>query len=153
MGRRRYGGVHVGLSTVVTMFVVIALTIFAALSVSTAAQEKKLAEKYAASVSAYWAADAECAQLANDFGALWSDAASDADMEKLAADSGASVTRRGENLLVSYSRPISEILSLEVTLRLGGTFEIEQWRMMSTDADWAPDNGLPVWQGQPEVDE
>jgi hypothetical protein len=145
--RGGYKGINIGLASIVMMFVVIALTIFAALSVSTAAQEKKLADKYAASVSEYWAADAQCAEVANAFGALWEGSAGEAEIEKLAADSGAELSREDGALLVSYSRPIGETSALEVTLRLGDAFTIEKWRMVSTDEDWTPDNTIPVWQG------
>ena len=147
MDKREYRGINIGLASIVTIFVVIALTVFAALSVSTARQEKELAEKYADSITAYWTADAECAELANAFGAVWADVADEAAVEKLAADSGAEVIREGGDLLVSYEKPISDVSSLCVTLRLGENFSIEEWRMVSTDEDWTPDNTLPVWQG------
>lgn len=147
MDNREYRGINIGLASIVVIFVVIALTVFAALSVSTARQEKNLAGKYADSITAYWTADAECAELANAFGTVWADAADEADIEKLAADSGAEVIREGGDLLVSYEKPISDVSSLCVTLRLGENFSIEEWRMVSTDEDWTPDNTLPVWQG------
>jgi len=147
MDNREYRGINIGLASIVVIFVVIALTVFAALSVSTARQEKNLAGKYADSITAYWTADAECAELANAFGAVWADVADEAAVEKLAADSGAEVIREGGDLLVSYEKPISDVSSLCVTLRLGENFSIEEWRMVSTDEDWTPDNTLPVWQG------
>ncbi len=142
-----YKGISIGLASIVTIFVVIALTIFAALSVSTARQERELAGKFADSVTAYWAADAECAALANAFGAAWAGASDEADIIKLAADSDAAVIRADGDLLISYEKPISDVSSLCVTLRLGEAFRIEEWRMVSTDEDWTPDNTLPVWQG------
>lgn len=144
---KSYRGITMGLASMVVIFVVISLTIFAALSVSTAAQEKRLAEKYAGAVSAYWAADAECAQLANAFGAAWAGPDGEAAVEKLAAASGAELTREGGDLLVAYDRPVSDVSALEVTLRLGARFRIEKWRTVSTDENWAPDDTLPVWQG------
>jgi Tfp pilus assembly protein PilX len=144
---RRYPGINVGIATVIVMFVAVALTIFAVLSLATATQEKKLADKFAASVSAYWAADAECAALADAFGAAWSGPAGEADVGRLAADCGAQVIRDGGDLLVSYSRPVGDENALTVTLRLGETFSIEEWRLVSADDDWNPDNSLPVWQG------
>lgn len=142
-----YAGINVGIASVIVMFVVVALTIFAVLSLATATQEKKLADKFAASVSDYWAADAECAELANAFGAAWSGAAGSAAVEKLAADCGAQLSQDGGDLLVSYSRPVGEGTALAVTIRLGAAFSIEKWEMVSADGDWNPDNSLPVWQG------
>lgn len=147
MDNRGYKGINIGLASIVVIFVVIALTIFAALSVSTARQEKNLAEKYADSVADYWAADAECAALANAFGTLWENAGSEAEIEELAADTEAEVTREDGDLIVSYGKPVSNVSSLHVRLRLGEEFRIEEWRMVTTDENWTPDNSLPVWQG------
>jgi hypothetical protein len=40
-------------------------------------------------------------------------------------------------------KPISDVSSLCVTLGLGEAFRIEEWRMVSTDEDWTPDNRSP----------
>ncbi len=56
-------GVHVGSATLVMVFAIICLTIFAVLSVITANNGKKLAEKAADSVTNYYAADGEAVAL------------------------------------------------------------------------------------------
>ncbi|NCB50555.1 MAG: hypothetical protein EOM54_01555 [Clostridia bacterium] len=147
MDNRGYKGINTGLASIIVIFVVIALTVFAALSVSTARQEKNLAGKYADSISDYWAADSECAELANAFGALWESGGGEAKIEELAAGSGALLSHESGDLVVFFERPISDVSSLHVTLRLGEEFHIEEWRMVSTDEDWTPNNKLPVWQG------
>ncbi|MEG2215281.1 MAG: hypothetical protein RRY09_06645 [Oscillospiraceae bacterium] len=140
-------GINIGITSVVVMFVAIALTIFAALTVSTASQEKKLAEKFAVSVTDYWRADAECAELANAFGALHESSADLQAAERLAAAEGAVCRSEGEDRIISFSRDISENAVLRVTLRIGEAFKIEEWRMAAEDSDWSPDTSIPVWQG------
>lgn len=140
-------GVSVGITSIVTVFAVLCLTIFAVLTASTAAQEKKLAEKYAQAVSEYWTCDAACADTANALGALWESGA-DADELRAAAEGmGAQVTVRGDDLLVSYSVAENQVSRMDVQLRIGAAFTVEQWQLTSDDADWTPDQSLPVWKG------
>lgn len=146
--RRGYRGISVGIATVVVMFVVLAMTIFAVLSVSTAAQERRLAEKYAAAVTDYWAADAQCAALTNELGARWAQGADTGTLEALAAARGAACTWDGETLVVSYTAPAGESAALDAELHIGETFTVTSWRLTSADGDWSPDESLPVWQGE-----
>lgn len=145
--KRPARGVGVGIASLVVIFAVLALTIFAVLSVSTASQEKKLSEQYAASVSAYWAADEACTEKANALGALWKSGATAEMLQIQARQLGADVAADGADLLISYSEPISDIASLQVTLRVGAAFEITEWRSVTETGDWSPDNSLPVWKG------
>ena len=73
---------NIGIASIICIFAVLGLTIFAVLSVSTARAEANLAEKYADSVTDYYAADRRCSDIACRFGALW---ASGADAQALQA--------------------------------------------------------------------
>ena len=135
------------ITSIVAVFAVICLTIFAVLTASTVTQEKKLAEKYAASVSGYWACDSACADTANALGALWESGAGMDDIKAAAEGLGAETAESGDDLVVTYSKDVSEISRIDVTLRIGADFTVEQWRFTSADADWTPDESLPVWKG------
>ena len=58
--KRSAMGVHVGSASIVMIFAVLCLTVFASLSLVTANYERKLAEKSAAAVQQYYAADWQC---------------------------------------------------------------------------------------------
>lgn len=149
MNNKRAGGArfNIGIASIICIFAVLGLTIFAVLSVSTASAESRLAEKYAASVQDYYAADLACSDIADRFGALWSSGASDAEYAALAQETGAELTRAGAApLLVSYSVPIDETQALSVTLRLGERFSIVRWQTENT-GDWVPDDSLDLWLG------
>lgn len=139
-------GMTLGISTVAVIFVILGLTIFAVLSLSTASREKKLSEKYADSVTRYWAADEACTQTALDFRALWAEGGSAADLARLAAQTGAGLSREGENTVISYTRTISDYSHLSVRLSLGEDFNILEWKTVA-DGDWQPDDTLNLWQG------
>lgn len=147
MDKMSFKGVSLGITTIVTVFAVICLTIFAVLTASTVSQEKELAEKYARSVSGYWAADSGCADTANALGALWESGADADEIKAAALGMGARAEESGDDLLIRYSQAVSDISRMEVTLRIGAEFTVERWQLTSADAEWAPDESLPVWQG------
>lgn len=140
-------GVSVGLTTLVVMFAVMCLTIFAVLALSTAKQEERLAEKYAAAEAAYMAADARCASIANGFGALWKEGNESSALQEYAEKTGATVSEDNGDMLVYYECGIDKENVLCVTLRLGSNFLIEQWQQVPVD-DWTPDMSIEVWQGE-----
>ncbi|MGM9521430.1 MAG: hypothetical protein ACI3VB_03015 [Oscillospiraceae bacterium] len=139
-------GVNLGITTVAVIFAVICLTIFAVLSLSTASQEKKLAEKYAASVTAYWQADGECTELADAFGALLKTGAGFNELSAFAAANGADIYEEDGEIYVSYSRQIDGTNSLFVTLKLSDGVHVTQWQQVYTGL-WEADISLDVWQG------
>jgi hypothetical protein len=149
---KSYKGVSLGITTVLTVFAVLCLTIFGVLTASTAAQERELAEKYARSVEDYWACDSACADTANALGALWESGADKAALRAAALQLGAIVTESGDDLLIQYSVSENDVSRMEVTLRLGAAFTVERWSVTSADAQWSPDTSLPVWTGEREVE-
>ena len=145
--KTRSRGVNMGISSILVMFVVIAMTIFAALSLSTAVQEKRLAEKYAASVSDYWDMDGRCTDIASAFYTAWEQGADAAALDAIAAEYGVTLSVSGGDTLANCLVESSGSTGIELSLRLGTEFTIEKWRFLSTDTEWAPDTNLPVWQG------
>ncbi len=134
----------VGITTIAVVFTVVCLTIFAVLSLSTASQEKKLAEKYADSVSAYWEADAECSGIVNAFGEIWAAGGVDADFDSLVSETGVTFYHDGDAIYVSFIRQINEATSLAVTFRMDDEFTVTGWQEMYT-GDWEADLSLNVW--------
>ena len=63
----RASGINIGSASIIMVFAVLALTVFAVLSFVTAQNERKLAEKAKQSAISYYAADSEAARTLNSF--------------------------------------------------------------------------------------
>ena len=123
--------VTVGAASLLTVFAVLCLDIFALLTLSTVSANERLSEASRASVEAYYAADCRA--------------------EEILAEIRAGKTPEGVTLsgdIYSYTCPISETQALAVTVRAeGGNYEILRWQAVST-VDWAGDDSLPIWDGK-----
>jgi len=130
--KREHGVMPVfGGSSLLVIFSVLCLTVFALLSLSTVLAHSRLSDAAAEAVSAYYAADAEAEVL---FARLRE------------GELPEGVEKNGE--YCSYSCPISETQRLEVELRQeGGTWTVLRWQAVST-AESAGEADLPVWDGE-----
>lgn len=120
----------VGGSSLVVIFAVLCLTVFALLSLSTVKADKRLADINAKAVEEYYAADLEAERILSEIrGGSLPDG----------------VTKSGN--IYSYSCPVSEtqMLSVEVSVT-GEGFDIIRWQTVST-TDWTENDGLAVWRG------
>ena len=119
-----------GVSSLLIIFSVLCLTVFAILSVSTASAGSRLSEKAAQSVTDYYAADsrAEKTIAALRSGEIPEGVSADGD-------------------IYSFTCPASDTLELQVKVRISGTdYEVLQWQMVST-AGWQNDESLNLWDG------
>ena len=119
-----------GVSSLLIIFSVLCLTVFAILSVSTASAGSRLSEKAAQSVTDYYAADsrAEKTIAALRSGEIPEGVSADGD-------------------IYSFTCPASDTLELQVKVRISGTdYEVLQWQMVST-ASWQNDESLNLWDG------
>jgi len=119
-----------GVSSLLIIFSVLCLTVFAILSVSTASAGSRLSEKAAQSVTDYYAADS---QAEKTIAALRS------------GEIPEGVSADGD--IYSFTCPASDTLELQVNVRISGTdYEVLQWQMVST-ASWQNDESLNLWDG------
>ena len=134
MGRVRGGGgravkrsfvspVGVGVLSVITVLLVLTISLFAALAVSTAQADLALSQKNAETVAAYYAADAQAARLYAAFAA--------GDQPSLEAE--IPITQR-------------QSLILRLNREADGRVEVLEWRTHTSEIP-AEDN-LPVWNGE-----
>lgn len=120
-----------GGSSLLVIFAVLCLTVFALLALSTAQADTRLAEASAQAVADYYAADAAAEEL---YARLRLGELPDG------------VTHSGQTY--SYTCVISDTQQLQVTLlEQGGTWSVLQWQAVST-VEWIPDDDLPVWAGE-----
>lgn len=147
-------GVGVGYVSVMLIFAVISLTIFAVLSFKSAMSSDSFNERSGEFLQQYYAADTaakeklsqlhNCALKAKE-SVVFEDA-----FEELAEDVGGVKLRRSLNgYVVSYSIPINERQELAVKINFdeNGKYTIEQWRSDAVNEDTTSDSHLNVWDG------
>lgn len=124
----------VGGSSLLVIFAVLCLTVFAMLSMSTAQAEDRLRDASAEAVSDYYRADTEAETVL-------------ARLRSGEVPKGVELT---DDMKASYSCQISDTQELQVEIifegGLGDSYRIVRWQAVYT-ADWTPDDSLNVWKG------
>ena len=120
----------VGGSSLLVIFAVLCLTIFALLGLSTVQADGRLSEASSRSVKGYYQADTEAEQI----------------LYRLRmGEVPEGVKQNGT--MYSYVCTISDVQALEVEVRVEEeTYEILKWRVVST-AEWKTEEGLDLWDG------
>ena len=121
----------IGVSSLMVIFSVLCLTVFALLSVSTVRADQRLSEAAAKAVEGYYQADCEAEGI----------------LARLRqGEHPESVT--AYNDIFAYTCTISDTQTLVVEVQVDGTdYNILRWQAVST-ADWQASDQLPVWQGK-----
>lgn len=147
MGERKresFSPPAVGGSSLLVVFAVLALTVFALLSLSTVRADARLGDASARAVADYYAADCQAQEV---LARLRSGAGAPEGMEMTAqiidyADGGEEV--------YTYAVPISETQELQVQVRRRGEdWEVLRWQAAPV-GDWNFDDTLSVWDGESE---
>lgn len=128
--RRRFSPPVVGGSSLLVIFAVLCLTVFALLALSTVQADGRLSQKMAQSVKEYYAADSDAEEI---FARL------------RAGERPEYVTQNGD--AYSYACPMSDTQRLCVKVcRDGEQWTVQCWQVQST-VDWENDESLNVWDG------
>lgn len=130
MDKRRIQPPIVGGSSLLVIFAVLCLTVFALLGFSTVQADMRLSDASAEAVSEYYEAElqAETILAAIRSGNIPEGVSADGDV-------------------YTYSCRISDMQELQAEVRLDGKdWEILRWQSVST-ADWEEENTLSVWNG------
>lgn len=123
--RTHFSPPAVGGSSLLVIFALLALCVFAVLSLTTAQAEARLSEASAQAVADYYAADLQA--------------------EKQLSQLKNEVTESGE---YHYDCPVSENRQLQVSLRFdGSTWKVLQWQTLVCEEPQIQDT-LPVWDGK-----
>ena len=128
--RERFSPPMVGGASLLVIFAVLTLTVFALLSLSTALANDRLSSAAAQAVYDYYQADCQAEAIL-------------AQLRQGRQPPG--VARQGD--VFAYSCPISDTQTLLVEVRLDvDTYTILRWQAVST-APWQPDDSLNLWDG------
>ena len=119
----------IGGSSLLIIFAVLCLTVFALLGLSTVHANKRLSGISLQAVSDYYAADTHAEQI---LAALRT------------GEIPEGVSREGD--VFSYACPISDSQELQVEVR-SGNWKILRWQSVST-TEWQADESLNLWNGQ-----
>lgn len=136
------GGISVGSSSILVIFVVLALTAFAALSLTTAGSDLRLTQRVARATQEYYAADAAAVELAAQLRDVYQSARPEqfpAEAEKL----GWTVN----GMFVSRSIEMEKDQKLEITLDYSRQpMRFTQWQVVNS-ADWEEQDSFSLWDG------
>ena len=121
----------VGAVSLLVIFAVLCLTVFALLSVSTARAGQRLSDSSAGAVTGFYQADCAAEEM----------------LARLrAGEVPAGVEEQGG--VYSYTCPISDTQALAVVVRVDeADYTILRWQAVYT-TDWQADDSLPVWDGE-----
>lgn len=132
-----------GGSSLLVAFAVLALTVFALLSLSTVQADVRLADASAQAVSDYYAADVKAQEILARLRS--GETVEGVEMEPAKVDY---IDRPGGLVRsCSYAVPISDTQELQVEVTLyGADYEILRWQAVPT-VEWEPDDTLDLWDG------
>ncbi|MFI3312803.1 MAG: hypothetical protein R3Y62_02850 [Eubacteriales bacterium] len=139
---RTSGGIHVGSATLVMLFSVICLTIFAVLAVITAGNGLTLAEKSAQAVTDYYDADYSAVQVFNQLQGNYQGTL------VAPADYDAELTVVNGQPLLNYWVPMDDNQSIWVQVyEQDGTLAVSRWEVQQTGT-WTAEETLDLWGGE-----
>lgn len=135
---RSFSPPTIGGSSLLVIFAVLCLTVFALLSLSTVQADGRLSDKTYETTVGYYAADSKAEEI---LASLRSGVVPEGVTSEEAVHSFA-----GE--IYSYSVAINDSQALEVDVIIKGSdYTILRWQVVST-ADWQADESLNVWIGE-----
>lgn len=129
--KERFSPPAVGRSSLLVIFAVLCLTVFALLGLSGVQAGGRLSDASAQAVSAYYDADCRAEEI----------------LAALRQGVVMEGVRREADGIYAYTCPISDTQALEVRVRLDGEdWSVLRWQAVST-AQWEADESLDLWDG------
>ena len=145
---RKASGMNIGSASIIMVFSVLCLTIFAVLSFITANNEYKLSIKSSDAVKTYYAADTNAVVTEAKIREKLASASSFKDAEKLLVDLDVEVENAADGSRISYSETVDENQEIQVILFFDGeTLKTEQWKLVNV-AEWNADGDINLWDGE-----
>ena len=136
-------GVGVGTISLVMIFAILCLTVFAMLTLSSSNAEKILADKTSGFVKNYYEADSRAMKIR----ALVFDSYMGGSLPESLDGVEITYERDGDFVFASYSCEVDDVQDLIVRLRLGQNNDtVLEWRT-GYSQNWEFDDSLNVWDG------
>lgn len=144
---RKSSGINIGSASIIMVFSVLCLTVFAVLSLITANSEYKLAVKSTDVIKNYYAADTAATEKL----AVIKGVADDSDFSAIqtkATELGIICESAGADVSLSFEEQVTDTQALSVkVLYKNGDFLVKEWKLISTD-DWDANAGFELWDGE-----
>jgi len=134
MSKKRKGITLTGGSSLLVIFAVLCLTVFALLTLSTVKADLRLADAAVRSVLEYYNADSAAEEI----------------LAKLREGIVPQEVTQSGNMF-AYACPVSDTQELQVIVEINrDKYQVKQWKVVST-TEWTPDEFIDVWE--PEMEE
>jgi len=156
MDNKKYSGVGVGSTSIIMIFVVLCLTTFSVLSLTSANVGKRYSEKLKINANQKIDAQNEANQLLIKIDMILLDASRDlinyeATVQTISSLDGVKVTNQTDAYIASFDIPINKTRFLSVELKIPSSpsderYEIIKWITTSTEADY-DENPDKIWDG------
>lgn len=129
-GKERFSPPALGGSSLLVVFAVLCLTVFALLSLSTVRADGRLGDAAEKAVTGYYQADTQAQEI----------------LARLrSGEVPEGVESRGETY--SYSCPISETQRLDVQVKVqGSSYQVLRWQAVAS-GEWNPSDRMEIWEG------
>lgn len=144
---KKGGGIGIGSASIVLVFAVLCLTIFAIISYASAIADSTLVEVEAALLKSYYEADTLAESVFAEILAAESVPETVQGVEIL-YEWNFDIETMEDSETISYACPISEKKELYVVIAVnGGFFDIQTWRMRDVGEWETDDEPLNLWPG------
>ena len=140
-----------GGASIIMVFAVLCLTIFAVLTLSTVENEYRISAEYASSVENYYKADAEAVAFTAAVRKAAGSNADAASYRNAAQQNGAdSAVEDADGVIIRKQFRIDDSQSLLVVLEASGTaLTVRNWQTVFT-GNWDSSSEMQLWEGVPE---
>lgn len=144
------GGINIGGASVIMVFAVLCLTVFAVLTLLSANSERKLAVKTAESQKDYYAAETALTKTAGEISYL-AQTKGTAAVSAYLSKNGYTYTQNGSEYIVKMSRTIDDSRRLDQTVTVSaGSAAVTSLKVVTTK-QFTPDETVSVWDGKTPV--
>ena len=138
---RKSSGINIGSASIIMVFSVLCLTIFAVLTFITANNEYKLAVKSSDAVKTYYEADTRAVITEGKIRENIANGKTD-------AIEGVTVNDQADGRHYTYAQTMDDNQELQVELLYaGGELKTLKWELVNV-AEWSPDVGIQLWDGE-----
>lgn len=141
-----------GGASIIVVFAVLCLTIFAVLTLITAQSEYRISEASVSSVDSYYKADAEAVAFTAELKRLFKEDKNTEALKDAALQCGADEVRSEEDcIVIGKTFPIDKNQALFVTLAAeNGTVHVRGWQTVYC-GEWDNEQGMELWNGVSET--
>ena len=147
MSNKNTAGVSVGSVSLLVIFLVLCMSIFSVLSLTTAKTELRLAEKSAQAVAGYYRADLACMETMERLQEALDQGAATTELIRQAEALGGSARLVNGALRIEYAQQIMPGQELQAVFATqNGKVSILSWRAIDV-GPWEPDFTLNLWGG------